>query len=396
MEDNVYVNNIVGSSTGSGRAEDSSAEKSSAATGKAERRNIVNRGEEDSRAEDRLRNVTSLYPEELEKELMAEGYPKFRAKQLFQWIHARQTEEPSQMTNLPKNLRERLTPFFPVVREVTCQTSKKDGTRKYLFAMQDGEMIESVWMPYEHGNSVCISSQAGCGMGCTFCASAIGGFHRNLTAGEMAGQVYGILRDTGKRVDNIVVMGTGEPMQNYDQLIRFIRLISHEEGYGLSVRSITVSTCGIVPRIRQFAGEGLPVTLALSLHAVTDEERRRTMPVARTYGIEETLDACSCYFEQTGRRVTVEYALIRDENDTERHANALSALLRDRGFHVNLIPVNPVMERGMRPGTRNSQENFKKILEKNHINVTIRRGMGSDIDAACGQLRRKFAGSEKE
>ncbi len=343
-----------------------------------------------------MQDLASLLPEELEKALTEMGYPRFRAAQLFQWIHQKQAVSPDEMTNLPKNLREALTEILPVMRQETCQTSQKDGTKKYLFAMRDGEMIESVWMPYHHGNSVCISSQAGCGMGCKFCASAIGGFHRNLSAAEMTGQVYRILRDTGERVSNIVVMGTGEPMQNYDNLIRFIRLISHEEGYGLSVRSITVSTCGIVPRILQFAGEGLPVTLALSLHAVSDEERRRTMPVANKYGIRETLDACSAYFEKTGRRVTVEYALIRGENDSEKQAEKLSNLLRGREFHVNLIPVNPVTERNLAPGTRESQENFKKILEKNLINVTIRKGMGSDIDAACGQLRRKYAGSEKE
>ncbi|MBP5153261.1 MAG: 23S rRNA (adenine(2503)-C(2))-methyltransferase RlmN, partial [Lachnospiraceae bacterium] len=273
--------------------------------------------------------------------------------------------------------------------KVSEQVSKIDGTRKYLFAMGDGSLVESVLMKYHHGNSVCISSQVGCRMGCRFCASTLDGLTRNLTASEMLGQIYSIVKLTGERVSNIVVMGTGEPMDNYDNLIRFIKLISHEKGLNISKRNITVSTCGIVPKMRQFADEALPVTLALSLHSVTDEKRKQLMPVANSYSIEELMSACEYYFEKTGRRITFEYSLVRDVNDTDFDAEGLIKLAGRVGAHVNLIPVNPIKEREYRETAGPRVLAFKNKLEKSGINVTIRREMGRDIDGACGQLRKR-------
>jgi 23S rRNA (adenine2503-C2)-methyltransferase len=256
--------------------------------------------------------------------------------------------------------------------------------------MPDGQMIESVFMRYHHGNSICISSQAGCRMGCRFCASTIGGLIRNLTASEMLEQVYMAMRLTGEKISNVVVMGTGEPLDNYDNLLRFIRILTSEEGYNLSQRNITVSSCGLVPMIRKLAEEKLSITFALSLHAPTDSERKALMPVAYQYSLEETLAACQYYFQQTGRRITFEYSLVKGENDSQAQAEKLARLVKGMNCHINLIPVNPVKEREYQQSDRDSVVKFKNTLEKNRINVTIRRGMGSDIDAACGQLRRKY------
>ncbi len=268
--------------------------------------------------------------------------------------------------------------------------SKKDGTRKYLFMLQDGNVIESVWMKYHHGNSVCISSQVGCAMGCRFCASTIGGKVRSLKASEMLEQIYKIGRLTGERVSNIVVMGTGEPFDNYDEIVRFIRLITDENGANISIRNITVSTCGLVPEMYRFAEEKLPVTLAVSLHASNDETRRSLMPVANRYTIKEVVDAAKNYYDKTGRRVTFEYALVRGGNDSKEDAENLCRILKGFPCHVNLIPVNPVTERSFRPTQREETVNFQNKLEKNRINVTIRREMGSDINGACGQLRKSY------
>jgi len=346
---------------------------------------------------EKIGDISSLYMDELTELCVSENWPRFRAGQIFGWLHEKRVSSADEMTNVPKAIREKLAPYLRVPEEETRLTSK-DGTVKHLFRMYDGQMIETVYMPYSYGNSVCISSQAGCAMGCAFCASTIGGCVRNLTAGEMLGQVYqaaelaGVVDKSGTppRISNIVVMGTGEPMQNYDNLIRFIRLISDEHGYNLSTRGITVSTCGIVENIRRLAGEGLPVTLALSLHAPNDELRRTIMPVANRYTIAETLDACSYYFNTTGRRISIEYSLMRDVNDSSECAGELGALLKNRGFHVNLIPINPVFERDFTRSPEADTLAFKKKLEKYGINVTIRKGMGRDIDAACGQLRRKY------
>ena len=276
------------------------------------------------------------------------------------------------------------------VEEVTRLVSKQDGTNKFLFRLQDGNVLESVLMRYKHGNSVCISSQVGCRMGCRFCASTIGGLIRNLEASEMLDQIYAIERITGERVSNIVVMGTGEPLDNYDNLIRFIRIINDERGKNISQRNITVSSCGLVPQIEKLADEELSITFALSLHSPTDEDRRKLLPIANKYSIAELMEVCRYYFEKTGRRVTFEYSLVKDENDTPEHAYKLAELLKNMHGHVNLIPVNPIKEREYCRSLGDSVEKFKYILEKKDINVTIRRSMGRDIDAACGQLRRKY------
>lgn len=334
-------------------------------------------------------DIKSMYLTELEKWVEENGQPKFRAKQLFQWMHEKYVSNVDEMSNLPKNFREIIDKDFLSISEETRQVSKKDGTIKFLFRLHDGQMIESVFMRYSYGNSICISSQAGCRMGCKFCASTIGGLIRNLSASEMLEQVYMAMRITGERISNIVVMGTGEPLDNYDNLIRFVKIISDEKGYNISQRNITVSSCGIVPRIYDLAKEDLSITFALSLHAPTDEERKALMPIAYQYSIKETLDACKAYFQKTGRRITFEYSLVKGKNDSGEHAVALAKLLKGLNCHVNLIPVNPINEREYERSDDDFIEKFKFILEKYSINGTIRKSVGSDIDAACGQLRRK-------
>ena len=296
------------------------------------------------------------------------------------------------MTNLSQSLRQRLEEMEPLtpLEPVEVQTSALDGTRKYLFRLGDGHVIESVWMKYHHGNSVCISSQVGCRMGCRFCASTIGGLTRNLTASEMLDQVYRIQELTGERVSNVVVMGTGEPLDNYDNLLRFLRILSDEAGQNISQRNITVSTCGIVPMIRRMADEKLGITLALSLHAPNDEKRRELMPIAYKYSLAEVIPACADYFAKTGRRLTFEYSLVGGKNDSEEDARELSRLIGDLNCHVNLIPVNPIKERNFVQSDKKVIEKFKNKLEKYRINVTIRREMGRDIDGACGQLRKSY------
>ncbi len=339
------------------------------------------------------RDIRSLYPEELSEIIREMGGKDFQGRQLFQWLHQKQAESYQSMTNLSKNIRASLEKEFPllVLRPSETQVSALDGTRKYLFRMEDGQMVESVWMRYHHGDSVCISSQAGCRMGCRFCASAIGGLVRDLTAQEMLEQVYASGRAADRRVSHVVVMGTGEPLDNYNELVRFIRILSHEQGMRMGQRNITVSTCGLVPRIYDLAREKLQITLALSLHGATDEKRQALMPIARKYSLDEVMKACDFYFQSTGRRMTYEYSLVGGVNDTDEDAAQLGRLLGKRNCHLNLIPVNPVKERGFRPPGRKDADKFKIKLEKNGINVTIRRKMGRDIDGACGQLRRKYS-----
>jgi 23S rRNA (adenine2503-C2)-methyltransferase len=343
-------------------------------------------------------DINSLYIEELTEAVTGMGLPKYRGGQIYGRLHQKLATSFSEMTELPESLRQQLSDIYEIktAEKVSEQVSKLDGTRKYLFAMGDGSLVESVLMKYHHGNSVCISSQVGCRMGCRFCASTLDGLTRNLTASEMLGQIYSIVKLTGERVSNIVVMGTGEPMDNYDNLIRFIKHISHEKGLNISKRNITVSTCGIVPKMRAFADEGLPVTLALSLHSVTDEKRRQLMPVANSYSIEELMSACEYYFEKTGRRITFEYSLVRDVNDTDPDAEGLIRLAGRVGAHVNLIPVNPIKEREYRETAAPRVLAFKNKLEKSGINVTIRREMGRDIDGACGQLRKRTMDENKQ
>ncbi len=337
-------------------------------------------------------DIKSLYIYELTEEMKKLNQPVFRAKQLYDWMHCKLAASYDEMTNLPKGLRQLLNENYPltVLEKVDSLVSEKDGTVKYLFRLSNHAVIESVLMKYHHGNSVCISSQVGCSMGCTFCASTIGGKERDLTASEMLDQVYRIQAMSGERVSNVVVMGTGEPLDNYDNLIRFIRIVSDKSGLNLSARNITVSTCGIPDKIRCLAEEGLPITLALSLHAPNDELRQKLMPIARKYKLSEVLEAFLYYYERTGRRLTFEYSLVQGINDEEEHANELAELLQGYNCHVNLIPVNPIKERNYIRSDYGRVQKFKNILEKNRINVTIRREMGSDINAACGQLRKSY------
>ena len=344
-----------------------------------------------------MTDIKSMTLEELRQALTGRGEKPFRAKQLYEWIHRKLAVSYDEMTNLSKHLREKLEKEYPltVLEAVDVQVSKQDGTCKYLFRLEDGNVIESVHMRYHHGNSVCISSQVGCRMGCKFCASTIGGLTRNLRSSEMLDQIYRIQRLSQERVSNVVVMGTGEPLDNYENLLRFIELLTGEDGLHISQRNLTVSTCGLVPKIRQLADEKLQITLALSLHAPNDEKRKELMPIAYKYTMDEVLDACRYYFQKTGRRITFEYSLVRGVNDFEEDACQLAGQIQDINCHVNLIPVNPVKERSFRQSTRQAVENFKIKLEKCGINVTIRREMGSDIDGACGQLRKRFIDEQK-
>ena len=341
-------------------------------------------------------DIKSLFEDELKERMVSLGEKPFKGKQVFEWLHKKTVGSYEEMTNLSLALRNKLQEQEPLVRlePVEVQTSKIDGTQKYLFRLSDGNVIESVWMKYKHGNSVCISSQVGCRMGCRFCASTIGGLTRNLLPSEMLDQVYRIQEMTGERVSNVVVMGTGEPMDNYDNLLRFIRILSDEKGQNISQRNLTVSTCGIVPKIRQLAEEDLTITLALSLHAPTDEKRRELMPIANKYSLSEVIPACKYYFDKTGRRLTFEYSLVGGKNDSEEDARELAALIQGLNCHVNLIPVNPIKERDFLQSDKKVIENFKNKLEKYRINVTIRREMGRDIDGACGQLRKKYIDME--
>lgn len=337
-------------------------------------------------------DIKSLNFKELQEYMLSIGEKKFRAKQVYEWLHQKQVQSFVEMTNLSKDLQKKLEEQagLTVLEPVEVQVSKLDGTRKYLFRLEDGNVIESVLMKYKHGNSVCISSQVGCRMGCRFCASTLDGLVRGLTPGEMLEQIYRIGQDIGERISNVVVMGTGEPLDNYENLIKFIEMLTDENGLHISQRNLTVSTCGIVPKMRELAERKLQITLALSLHASNQEKRKELMPVANKYEISEVLDACRYYFEQTGRRITFEYSLVGGVNDTEEDAKELSGLIRGMNCHVNLIPVNPVKERDYVQSNQQVILNFKNKLEKNGINVTIRREMGRDIDGACGQLRKRY------
>lgn len=337
-------------------------------------------------------DLKSASMEELTQFLSALGERPFRARQLYEWMHEKQAASVDAMTNIPKGLRAKLQEraVFTVLTQADVQVSGQDGTRKYLFELADGNVIESVFMRYRHGNSVCISSQAGCRMGCRFCASTLEGLARDLTPAEMLEQIYRIGADVGERISNVVVMGSGEPLDNYENLLRFLRLLTDEHGLHMSQRNVTVSTCGLVPRMYELADEGLQITLALSLHAATQEKRLELMPVAAKYGLDEVIGACDYYFKQTGRRVTFEYALVGGVNDTDTDAAQLAHLLKGKNCHVNLIPVNPVRERDCAQPPRAAVEAFQEKLARAGINATVRREMGRDIDGACGQLRRRY------
>lgn len=341
------------------------------------------------------KDIKSMTMTELQEDLESRGEKAFRAKQLYEWMHVKLAEGFEEMTNLSKVLRESCKSWYTYtsLKALRIQESGIDGTKKFLFELSDGNVVESVWMKYKHGNSVCISSQVGCRMGCRFCASTLDGWERNLLTSEMLDQIYAITRLTGERVSNVVVMGTGEPLDNYDNLLRFIRMLTDEHGLNISQRNVTVSTCGIVPEMRRLAEEHLQITLALSLHAATDEKRRKLMPIANRYSIADLMEACRYYFEQTGRRITFEYSLVGGVNDTREDAELLTLLAKPLNCHINLIPVNPIKERDYVQSEAGRVRAFQNMLEKNKINGTIRREMGRDIDGACGQLRRRHIGS---
>ncbi|HBA67891.1 MAG TPA: 23S rRNA (adenine(2503)-C(2))-methyltransferase RlmN, partial [Lachnospiraceae bacterium] len=319
-------------------------------------------------------DIKSMDLDELKMEMQEAGEKSFRAKQMYEWMHKKLVRSFDGMTNISKELREKCREkyTFTVLETVRVQESASDGTKKFLFRLADGNMVESVWLKYKHGNSVCVSSQVGCRMGCRFCASALDGLVRSLTPAEMLEQIYAITLITGERVSNVVVMGMGEPLDNYDNLIKFIRLLTDENGLHISQRNVTVSTCGLVPQMKRIAREGLQITLALSLHAATDKKRQKLMPIAKKYTLDELIEASAYYFEETGRRITFEYSLINGENDTLEDAGELAKLVRGLNCHVNLIPVNPVKERNFSSGSQAKVMAFKNKLEKNGINVTIR------------------------
>ena len=338
-----------------------------------------------------LTDIKSMNLIELTAYLTDNGFEKFRAKQVLTWIKqdARSYDE---MTNIPAKLREFLkeNTYLAKAQIVRVQRSKVDDTIKYLYQLYDGEYVEGVLMRYHHGLSVCISTQVGCKMGCTFCATGKSGFSRSLTASEMIAQIRSAELDAGERISNVVLMGMGEPFDNYDNVIRFLKLVSSEDSLHIGMRHITISTCGIVPRMRDFADLQLQCGLSVSLHAPDDEARSRTMPINRRYPIGEVIAASKYYVDKTNRRISFEYALISGENDSDDHARSLSELLSGMLCHVNLIPVNNVTGAGYQKSTLKRQNAFVNILTQAGINATVRRTLGSDIDASCGQLKRNF------
>lgn len=343
-----------------------------------------------------LPDIFSMTQDELKEFVIGIGESGFRAKQIFQWMHKGTPID--EMSNLPLSLREKLKTHaeYRLPKIVEKYVSKIDGTVKYLMSLCDGECVESVFMRYEHGNTVCVSSQAGCRMGCKFCASTLNGHVRNLTPSEILGQLAVITHDTKERIGGVVMMGIGEPLDNYDNTIRFLRLVSNEDGLNIGLRHISVSTCGLADKVKLLAKEGLPVTLSVSLHAADDETRSAIMPINKKYNIATLLDACRYYFNETGRRVSFEYTLIGGKNDTPENAKALAALLK-RGMcgpcHVNLIMLNEVSETGFMPVAKKNAEIFKNTLNACGVNATIRRRLGSDINASCGQLRLRKLGN---
>lgn len=334
-------------------------------------------------------NILDLEFEELRQRLEGAGEPGFRAKQVWQWLYQGATGF-DEMTNLPKAFRDKLKDLFYIGGIETKQRliSEKDGTRKYLFALKDGKVVESVLMKYHYGNSVCLSTQIGCRMGCKFCASARLGIDRNLTCGEMIAQIMAIQNDINERISHVVLMGIGEPFDNYDNVIKFLKRLNASDTLAISYRRMTVSTCGLVPEILRFSKEGIPVNLSVSLHAPNDIIRKEIMPVARRYTFDKILSACHIYTQETKRRITFEYTLIHGVNDADEHALELSKKLAGLLCHVNLIPVNSVKGTGYIKSNQDKVLSFKNILEKNRIPVTVRRELGSDISAACGQLRK--------
>ena len=337
-------------------------------------------------------DLRSLSLQELKRETEEAGEKSFRATQVYEWLHKKNVSGLDEMSNVPAAFKEKLIFKYELYSMVPIKVleDEEDGTRKFLFKTIDDNAIESVLMKYEHGYSACISSQVGCKMGCAFCASGIGGKVRDLTSGEMLEQIYEMQKEAKVRISNIVVMGTGEPFDNFDNFIRFYEMITDKDGLNISGRNITVSTCGIVDKIVKLADKEYALTLAISLHAPNDTLRKTIMPSANRYKIKDIMEACDYFFEKTGRRVTFEYSLMSGVNDSTECAKELAELVKGKNCHINLIPVNPVKERDFIRSGNDRIADFKKLLEKNRINVTIRRGMGKNIDAACGQLRRSY------
>ena len=340
-------------------------------------------------------DIKSMTQAELGELLSSMGEPRFRAKQVFVWLHRGVTAF-SEMTNLPKALREKLEELclLSSPQAVRKQVSQKDGTVKYLWRLSDGNCVESVVMQYHHGNTICISSEVGCPMGCKFCASTLGGLVRRLTPAEMLDQVIFAQKDSGLELSNIVLMGIGEPLDNFDNVLRFLELVNDPDGLNIGMRHISLSTCGIVPKILELAEKRLQLTLSVSLHSPDDESRSAIMPVNRRWPVDTLLDACRKYFEITGRRVSFEYTMIAGVSDSPAQAELLAKKLQGMAAHVNMIPLNTVAETGLHTSGRESIAQFRSILEKRGITATVRRTLGSDIDASCGQLRRKFESSE--
>lgn len=335
-------------------------------------------------------DIKSMNLRELEEVLLGLGEKSFRAKQVFAWLMGGATSF-EEMSNLSKALREKLGEHFylnapQVVRK---QESQRDGTIKYLWRLSDGSCVETVLMKYRYGNTVCVSSEVGCAMGCAFCASTLGGLVRRLTAGEILDQVLFTQKDSGQKISHIVLMGIGEPLDNYDAVVRFLELVNHPDGMNISMRHISLSTCGLTERIDKLASLHLQLTLSVSLHAPDDETRSKIMPVNRRYGVEQVLSACRRYYAETGRRISFEYAMIDGVNDTPYHAKRLVEQLRGMGAHVNMIPLNNVEESPLKPSTKENIRRFQETLERAGITATVRRSLGGDIDASCGQLRRK-------
>lgn len=333
-------------------------------------------------------NLGDLTKSELKEYILGISQSAFRAQQIFKWVH-QGIEDADEMTNIPVSLREKLREDFEIFLPKVYKklVSRLDGTVKYLFSLSDGNIIESVVMDYHHGKSICISSQVGCRMGCSFCASTLHGLSRNLSPFEIEGQILRAQKDLGEKISNIVIMGIGEPLDNYDNILKFFTNVNDEAGLNIGLRHITLSTCGLTDRIKKLADENLPINLAISLHAPNDEVRKTLMPVAKAYSLGNLMAACDYYFEKTHRRITFEYALVKGKNATREEAEELSRLLRGKNCHVNLIPVNPVRERDNIRTNEKETRDFQKILEKNGINATIRRELGADINASCGQLR---------
>ena len=336
-------------------------------------------------------DIKSMTLAEMTQALKAMGQPAFRAKQIYTWLHKGVTDF-EEMTNISKELRAKLdeTYYITAPKVARKQRSQKDGTVKYLWELGDGNCVETVLMQYHHGNTVCISSEVGCPMGCKFCASTLGGLVRRLQPSEILDQVLFTALDSGLPISNIVLMGIGEPLDNFDNVMRFLELVNSPEGMNIGMRHISLSTCGLVPRIDELAEKKLQLTLSVSLHSPDDDSRSAIMPINRKYPVDVLLDACRRYFEKTGRRVSFEYTMIDGVSDRPEQAELLASKLRGLAAHVNMIPLNPVAESPLRPSTRQAVARFQKILEGHGIPATVRRSLGGDIDASCGQLRRKY------